>query len=212
MAPHRVTIASFCTHSIATILMRGRLLPVRRMVRRTALIAAMLAFVGPLRADARPIGFQFSSMLDYGILAGTPIWGSLYWNDLGPGQLTAPIQSLTLNIGSRKYGLADGLFPAYVQSPYLDPTFGFANDWGPRFQLRPELLSGGLTNFSLFEGGNVFVVYSYLPGRPFQYLTQASGRLVTVPEPGSLLLGLSGLATALYARRRLATKRSLGGK
>jgi hypothetical protein len=145
--------------------------------------------------------------LDYGALAGTHIWGSMFWNDPGPGYSTAPIQSLTLNVGNRSYGLSDGVFPAYVQSPHLDPFFGFANDWGPRFQLRSNVLFGGLTNLSLFEGGNVFVVYSYSSTTPFQYLTQASGALA-VPEPGTLAFGLSALVASGCALRRRATRKT----
>jgi hypothetical protein len=99
-----------------------------------------------------------------------------------------------------------------VYSPHLDPTFGFANNWGPRFQIQPGLLSGGLTNFSLFEGGNVFLVYSYLPGIPYQYLAQATSGRASIPEPGSLFFGLSGIATALYTRRRLAKRTRASSK
>jgi len=194
MAQAGFNIASICAHVAGV-------MACRRM--SLAMVGAVLLLAGPSPANAYPIGFQFTSSLDYGALAGTPIWGSLTWDDLGPGYTTAPIQSLALTIGNRRYGLSDGMFPAYVQSPHLDPVFGFANDWGPRFQIRPDLLIGGLTNLSLFEGGNVFVVYSYLSNVPFQYLTQAtSGPVATVPEPGSLALAVSALLGAAYARRR----------
>ena len=201
-------IALICTHSVAAIIRAGRH-HATRAFRRTAIITVILLLVGSSHAAvAKPIGYQFSSTLDFGAMAGTPIWGSMSWNDPGPGYSTAPLLSLTLNVGSRQYGLSDGLFPAYVYSPHLDPTFGFANNWGPRFQLRPNLLLGGLRNLGLFEGGNVFIVYSYLPTTPFQYLTQASGTIVAVPEPGSLVLGLSGLALALFARKRAKVGRT----
>jgi hypothetical protein len=181
---------------------------VKAAVRRSAFIAGVVLLLGCSQANAHPIGYQFASTLDYGALAGTHIWGSMFWNDPGPGYSTAPIQSLTLNVGNRRYGLSDGVFPAYVQSPHLDPFLGFANDWGPRFQLRSNVLFGGLTNLSLFEGGNVFVVYSYSPAVPFQYLTQASGALA-VPEPSSLAFGLGTLIASSYAvRRRRATRKT----
>jgi hypothetical protein len=153
---------------------------------------------------ASPIGIQFSSVLDYGALAGTPIWGEFRWDDPGPLQSIAPITALTLNIGTRTFNLSHGLFPAVVNSPHLTSS-GFANNWGPRFALRPEFLFGGLTHLGLFEGGTVLVSYSYLPTSAFQYVANAQVALVpaaSVPEPGSLALILGGLTGCLLVRRR----------
>jgi len=120
--------------------------------------------------------------------------------------------ALTMNIGSRQYNLSHGVYPAFVQAPHLDPSFGFANNWGPNFQLRSNVLFGGLTNLSLFEGGSVFVAYSYLPSASLQYLTQARlamAPVTSIPEPNSLVLGLGALAGAWFARRRV-TRRTAG--
>jgi len=198
MGRERLDLASICTHSADAPLQRFCYAAMKAAGRRTFIIAAVVVLFGSSQANAHPIGYQFATTLDYGTLAGTQIWGSMFWNDPGPGYSTAPIQSLTLNVGNRRYGLSDGVFPAYIQSPHLDPMFGFANDWGPRFQLRSNVLFGGLTNFSLFEGGNVFVVYSYSPAVPFQYFTQASGTLA-VPGPSSLVVAVGALLAACYA-------------
>jgi len=209
MATNRFTIARVCTLSRGT-----RAVRLRHAVRQIALTAAALLLVATPRAHANPIGIQFSSTLDYGSLAGTPVWGSFFWDDAGPSLLTAPMTALTMNIGSRQYNLSHGAYPAFVQAPHLDPNFGFANNWGPNFQLRSNVLFGGLTNFSLFEGGSVFVAYSYLPSASLQYLTQANlaPATMTVPEPGSLVLGLGALAGAWLARRRVARRTAGPGK
>lgn len=185
MVLKRLTAALSCTLSVASI-------QTRRALWRTAMLAGLFSMWTLSSANANPIGIQFSSTLGFGPLAGTPVWGSFFWNDPGPGPTMAPVSALTVNVGSRQFGLSQGLYPAYVVNPHFDPSSGFANSWGPSFALRPEFMFGGLTHFGLFQGGAVFVAYSYSPSTPVQYLTQA--QVALVPGPSSFLLCMAGLA------------------
>ena len=207
MSLNRFSTASSC--ALSTNRFAPLMGPPWRFLRRAGIIAAVLWIALASQAHARPISVQFSGQLGLGALAGTPVWGSFSWNSTTAGVISAPIIALNLNIGNRRFNLSQGVYPAFVQSPYFHPVLGVGNAWGPRFSLRPEFMFGGLAHLSLFSGGNVFITYSYLPSVPIQYLTQAQVSLVpisSIPGPDTLSLSLAALASGLLARRHLRNR------